>query len=67
MRKDIELSSGRIVSHKPYCSNGKPNGAIEAFILEKIVISGVTFEVHKEMSNLEWIEYSSIIEYEVKV
>ena len=53
MRKDIELSTGRIVSHRPYLSNGEPNGAIEAFI-----VGG------HEMTNEEWLEYVSIIHSE---
>ena len=61
MRKDITLSTGRIVSHKPYLSAGVPNGATEAFILQKMTINGVTFEVHKEMTEEEWREYVSII------
>ena len=55
MRKDIELSTGRIVSHQPYLSNGEPNGATEAFI-----VGG------HEMTNEEWLEYVSIIHSEKK-
>jgi len=50
MRKDVTLSTGRIVSHRPYLSNGEPNGATEAFI-----VGGY------EMTNEEWLEYVSII------
>ena len=50
MRKNITLSTGRTIGHKPYLSNGKPNGATEAF-----VIGG------GEMSNAEWVEYCKII------
>jgi hypothetical protein len=53
MRKDIELSTGRIVSHRPYLSNGEPNGATEAFIVGD-----------HEMTNEEWQEYVSIIHSE---
>ena len=61
MRNDVKLSTGRIVSHKPYLSAGVPNGDTEAFILQKMTINGVTFEVHKEMTEEEWREYVSII------
>jgi len=61
MRKNIILSTGRTIGHKPYLSNGKPNGATEAFVLEKITLNGFTFETHKEMTNAEWIEYCKII------
>lgn len=61
MQQDITLSTGRVVSHKPCVSNGEPNGATEAFILHKLTINGITFEVHKEMTNEEWSEYVSII------
>lgn len=50
MRKDIKLSTGRVVSHRPYLSNGQPNGATEAFI-----VGG------GEMTNDEWTEYCTII------
>jgi hypothetical protein len=60
MKTDILLSTGRIVSHKPYLSNGVPNGATDAFILQKVTINGVTFEAHKEMTHDEWIEYCKI-------
>lgn len=50
MKKDVALSTGRIVSHRPYLSNGEPNGATEAFI-----VGG------HEMTNEEWLEYVSII------
>ncbi len=46
MKQDIKLSTGRIVSHRPYLSNGKPNGATEAFI-----VSG------GEMTEVEGQEY----------
>ena len=64
MRKNITLSTGRVVSHKPYLSNGEPNGATEAFILCKVTLNGVTFETHKEFTNEEWIEYVSILKNE---
>jgi len=60
MKTDITLSTGRIVSHKPYLSNGVPNGATDAFILQKVTINGVTFEAHKEMTSDEWAEYCKI-------
>jgi hypothetical protein len=66
MREDITLSTGRIVSHKPYTVAGEPTGAIEAFILTHYVISGVKIEKHSEMTNAEWIEYCSIINPETK-
>jgi len=53
MRKDVTLSTGRIVSHKPYLSGGEPNGAIEAFISDE--------NGEHEMTNEEWLEYVSII------
>lgn len=61
MKPDVTLSTGRVVSHKPYLSNGKPNGATEAFILCKITLNGVVFETHKEMTDDEWREYCTII------
>ena len=60
MKTDILLSTNRIVSHKPYLSNGIPNGATEAFILQKVTINGVTFETHKEMTSDEWAEYCNL-------
>ena len=60
MKQDIQLSTGRIVSHKPYLSAGKPNGATEAFILQKITLNGVIFEAHKGMTHDEWVEYCKI-------
>lgn len=50
MRKNITLSSGRVIGHRPYLSNGQPNGSTEAF-----VIGG------GYMTNEEWIEYCKII------
>jgi hypothetical protein len=50
MRQNITLSTGRTIGHKPYLSNGKPNGAIEAYVIEG-----------GEMTNAEWIEYCKII------
>lgn len=46
MKQDITLSTGRIVSHRPYLSAGEPNGATEAYMLDG-----------GEMSNAEWAEY----------
>jgi len=54
MRKNITLSTGRTIGHRPYLVNGEPNGATEAF-----VIGG------GEMTNQEWSEYCKII-HEVK-
>jgi len=48
-KPDILLSTGRTVSHRPYLSNGKPNGATEAYI-----VGG------DEMTNEEWAEYCKI-------
>lgn len=50
MKKDIVLSTGRVVSHRPY-----GNGATDAYI-----VGG------GEMTNAEWIEYCTIIHAEVK-
>lgn len=50
MRKDIILSTGRVIGHRPYLSNGEPNGATEAFVIDG-----------GEMTNQEWTEYCSII------
>ena len=50
MKKDIVLSTGRVVSHRPY-----GNGATEAYI-----VGG------GEMTNAEWIEYCTIIHAEAK-
>ena len=46
MKRDITLSNGRIVSHKPYLSAGKPNGATEAYMQDG-----------GSMSDSEWSEY----------
>lgn len=46
MKPNITLSSGRVIGHKPYLSNGLPNGATEAY-----VIGG------GNMTNDEWHEY----------
>ena len=54
MRKNITLSTGRTIGHRPYLVNGEPNGATEAF-----VIGG------DQMTNAEWSEYCKII-HEVK-
>ena len=45
-KSDFVLSTGRTVSHRPYLSNGEPNGATEAFIVEG-----------GEMTDAEWAEY----------
>lgn len=50
MRKDIVLSTGRTIGHRPYLINGQSNGATEAF-----VIGG------GGMTDAEWIEYCNII------
>ena len=50
MRKNITLSTGRTIGHKPYLSNGVPNGATEAYVIEG-----------GEMTNAEWVEYCKII------
>jgi hypothetical protein len=62
MKKDIKLSTGRIVSHRPYLSNGLPNGATEAFIKfeEDSTLNGVFYSVNYAMTNDEWIEYCNI-------
>jgi hypothetical protein len=54
MRPDVTLSNGRIVSHKPYLSAGKPNGATEAYMQDG-----------GNMSNEEWKEYVSLLKEEV--
>lgn len=54
MRKNITLSSGRTIGHRPYLINGVPNGATEAF-----VIGG------GEMTNAEWAEYCQAINSKV--
>lgn len=46
MKQDIQLSTGRIVSHRPYLSAGEPNGATEAYMQDG-----------GEMSDAEWAEY----------
>ena len=46
MKPNITLSSGRVIGHKPYLSNGLPNGATEAY-----VIGG------GNMTDDEWHEY----------
>ena len=46
MRKNITLSTGRTIGHKPYLSNGQPNGATEAYVLGG-----------GEMTDDEWTEY----------
>lgn len=50
MKQDIKLSTGRVVSHKPY-----HNGATEAFMLDG-----------GEMSTDEWIEYCKLTYPETK-
>lgn len=49
-KPDIVLSTGRVVSHRPYLSNGEANGATEAYIKDG-----------GEMTNEEWIEYCQIL------
>lgn len=61
MRENITLSTGRVVSHKPYTVAGEPTGATEAFILSHYVISGIKIEKHSELTDSEWREYCSII------
>jgi hypothetical protein len=61
IQKNITLSTGRIVSHKPYLSNGEPTGAIEAFILSHYVICGLKIEKHSELTEQEWREYCNLI------
>ena len=63
MRKDIQLSTGRTVSHKPYLSNGMPNGATQAFIAhyeQDLTLNGVYYLIEKEMTHEEWKEYCNI-------
>ena len=50
MRENIILSTGRTIGHKAYLSNGVPNGATEAYVIEG-----------GEMTNAEWVEYCKII------
>jgi hypothetical protein len=50
LRPNITLSNGRVVAHRAYLSNGEPNGATEAYMLD-----------NGNMSNAEWVEYCSII------
>lgn len=50
MHKNITLSTGRVVAHRPYLSNGVPNGATEAYIVDG-----------GEMTNEEWAEYCTIL------
>ena len=49
-RPPITLSTGRIVLHRPYLSNGEPNGATEAYLQDG-----------SEMTDDEWAEYCSIL------
>ena len=62
MKTDILLSTGRIVSHKPYLSNGVPNGATDAFIKfeRDSTLNGVFYLVNYAMTHDEWIEYCKI-------
>ena len=48
-KPNITLSTGRIVAHRPYLSNGHPNGATEAYLLDGDV-----------MTDSEWEEYVRI-------
>jgi hypothetical protein len=50
MRPDVILASGRVVRHRPYLSNGEPNGATEAYMVDG-----------GNMTSEEWREYCSII------
>jgi hypothetical protein len=61
MRENITLSTGRTVYHRPYLSNGKPNGATEAYISESVTLNGVEFKVEKSMTDDEWKEYCTIL------
>lgn len=56
MRKDITLSTGRTIGHRPYLINGQPNGATEAFVIDG-----------DEMTNAEWVEYCQAIHSPEKV
>jgi hypothetical protein len=47
----IKLSSGRTVAFRPYLSNGVPNGAIDAYIVESI---------DGAMTDEEWNEYCKL-------
>ena len=62
MKKDIKLSTGRIVSHRPYLSNGLPNGATEAFIKyeQDLTLNDVFYSVNYAMTHDEWVEYCNI-------
>lgn len=48
-KADITLSTGRVISHRPYLSNGKPNGATEAYV-----------KGGGNMTDAEWIEYCKL-------
>lgn len=45
-KPNITLSTGRIVAHRPCLSNGAPNGATEAYLIDGDV-----------MTDAEWKEY----------
>ena len=45
-KPNVTLSTGRTVAHRPYLSEGVPNGATEAYILGG-----------REMTDAEWQEY----------
>ena len=49
-KPNIQLSTGRVVAHRPYLSNGQPNGATEAYLTDGT-----------EMTDDEWTEYCSIL------
>jgi hypothetical protein len=49
MKRNITLSNGRIVTHKPYLIAGKPNGATEAYMLDG-----------GDMTDAEWTEYTKL-------
>jgi hypothetical protein len=54
MRKNITLSTGRTIGHRPYLINGQPNGATEAYVIDG-----------DAMTNEEWSEYCQIINSKV--
>lgn len=50
-RPNVKLSTGRTVAFRPYLSNGVPNGATDAYIVESD--DGV-------MTEEEWVEYCEL-------
>lgn len=65
-KPNITLSTGRVVAHRPYLSNGVPNGVTEAYLLNGDVMTDAEWTEYVKLSNpmqpknkLSWADIKS--------